>query len=124
MIILEMEDYNMILTENANLSIIIWKNWYTWTSNRWEILPSDQRRVIEQAYFPLGKPLRKQAKTIKDQEKKQLKATEEHWKHLTESNELIKNDFHVGKNSITFKEQKRHFMNIFIKSFWIRKFRR
>ena len=34
-----------------------------------EILPSDQRRVIEQAYFPLGKPLRKQAKTIKDQEK-------------------------------------------------------
>ena len=69
MITIEMEDYNMILTENANLSIIIWKNWYTWTSNRREILPSDQRRVIEQAYFPLGKLLRKQAKTIKDQEK-------------------------------------------------------
>ena len=40
-----------------------------------EILPSDQRRVIEQAKFtrsPLGKALEKQTKTIDDQEKKQL----------------------------------------------------
>ena len=36
-----------------------------------EILPSDQRRVIEQAtftYFPLGKALEKQRKTYKSQE--------------------------------------------------------
>ena len=38
-----------------------------------EILPSDQRRVIEQAkftYSPLRKALEKQTKTIEDQEKK------------------------------------------------------
>ena len=37
------------------------------------ILPSDQRRVIEQAnfnYSPLGKALEKQRKTIEDQGKK------------------------------------------------------
>ena len=36
------------------------------------ILPSDQRRVIEQGkfiYFPLGKTLRKQTKTIENQGK-------------------------------------------------------
>ena len=40
-----------------------------------EILPYDQRRVIEQGKFthsPLGKALEKQRKTIDDQEKKQL----------------------------------------------------
>ena len=42
-----------------------------------EILPPDQRRVIEQAkfkYFPLGKAFKKQTKTIEDQEEKQIKA--------------------------------------------------
>ena len=37
-----------------------------------EILPSDQRRVIEQAkfsYFPLGKAFEKQTKTIEDRRK-------------------------------------------------------
>ena len=46
-----------------------------------EILPSDQRRVIEQAkftYSPLRKALEEQTKTIEDQGKKQIKATEEH----------------------------------------------
>ena len=44
-----------------------------------EIVPSDQRRVIEQAkftYYPLGKALEKQTKTIEDQLKKQIKALE------------------------------------------------
>ena len=42
-----------------------------------EILPSDQRRVIEQAkftYSPLGKAFEKQIKTIEDQGEKQIKA--------------------------------------------------
>ena len=42
-----------------------------------EILPSDQRRVIEQAkftYSPSGKALEKQTKTIEDQGIKQVKA--------------------------------------------------
>ena len=50
-----------------------------------EILPFDQRRVIERAkftYSPLGKALEKQRKTIEDRGKKQIKATEEHGKQL------------------------------------------
>ena len=42
-----------------------------------EILPSDKRRVIEQAnftYSSLGKPLEKQTKTIENQGKKQIKS--------------------------------------------------
>ena len=42
-----------------------------------EILPADQRRVIEQAkfkYFPLGKAFEKKTKAIEDQEEKQIKA--------------------------------------------------
>ena len=56
-----------------------------------EILPPDQRRVIEQAeftYSPLGKAFEKQTKTIEEQGKK--KAIENHGKQLVESNELIK----------------------------------
>ena len=47
-----------------------------------EILPFDQRRVIERAkftYSPLGKALEKQRKTIEDRGKKQIKATEEYF---------------------------------------------
>ena len=42
-----------------------------------EILPPDQRRVIEQAtfaYSPLGKAFEKQTKAIEDQGEKQIKA--------------------------------------------------
>ena len=45
-----------------------------------EILPLDQRRVIEQAtftYSPLGKAFEKQIKTIEDQTEKQIKALEQ-----------------------------------------------
>ena len=53
-----------------------------------EILPSDQRRVIEQAkftYSPLGKALEKQTNVLEDQGKKQRKACEEHGKQLIKS---------------------------------------
>ena len=52
----------------------------------------DQRRMIEQAkflYSPSGGPLRKQTKMLKDQDNKQIKAIEDHWKQLVQSNELI-----------------------------------
>ena len=42
-----------------------------------EILPSNQKQIIEQAkftYSPLGKAFKKQIKTIEDQEKKQVEA--------------------------------------------------
>ena len=72
-----------------------------------EILPPDQRRVIEQAkfiYFPLEKALENQTKTIEDQDKKQIKAIEDHRKQLVESNELIKKDFNIDEDSIPFEE--------------------
>ena len=50
-----------------------------------EILPSDQRRVIEQAkftYSSLGKIFEKQMKTVGYQGEKQIKALEEHGKQL------------------------------------------
>ena len=42
-----------------------------------KILPSDQRRILEQAkftYSPLGKGFEKKIKVIEDQEEKQIKA--------------------------------------------------
>ena len=48
-----------------------------------EILPSDQKRVIEQAkftYSPLGKSFERQTKTIDDQRKKQIKIYEDNKK--------------------------------------------
>ena len=41
-----------------------------------EVLPSNQKQIIEQTkltYSPLGKAFKKQIKTIKDQEEKQIK---------------------------------------------------
>ena len=50
-----------------------------------ETVPSDKKRVIEQAkftYSPLCKAFGKQIKIIEDQGEKQIKATEEHGKQL------------------------------------------
>ena len=58
-----------------------------------EISSSDRRRVKEQAkfnYCPLGKVFEKEIKTIKNQDEKQLKITEEHRKQLAESTSLFK----------------------------------
>ena len=51
-----------------------------------EILPSNQRQIIEQTkftYSPLGKALEKQTKTIKDQGKKQIKKHEKSMRNNT-----------------------------------------
>ena len=48
-----------------------------------EILPPDQRRVIEQAkfgYSSFGKAFEKQTKIIEEQGKKQIKAIDDHGK--------------------------------------------
>ena len=75
-----------------------------------EILLSNQRRVIKQtkfAYSPLGKAFEKQTKTIENKEEKQLKAIEDRGKQLVESNELIKNDSNIERDSIPFEELKK-----------------
>ena len=74
------------------------------------ILPSDQRRVTEKAkftYYPLGKAFEKQTKTIEDQSKKQIKATEEHKKQLVQSNAFSEK----GKG-IPFDKQKEILYNL------------
>ena len=76
-----------------------------------EILPCHQRKVIEQTTFTyslLRKALEKQIKTIEDQGKKQRKAIEDHRKQLVESNELIKNDFNINRNSISLEEEEKY----------------
>ena len=53
-----------------------------------EILPSNQRQIIEQAtftYFPLGKAFEKQTKTIQDQGKTQIEALQDYGKQLIKS---------------------------------------
>ena len=53
-----------------------------------EILPSDERREIEQAQFtysPLGKALEKQTKRIEKEGGKQVEAIEEHGKQLVKN---------------------------------------
>ena len=40
---------------------------------------------------------------------------EEHGKQLTESNELIKNDFNIDKDGIPLKGRKKKFMKFFMK---------
>ena len=79
------------------------------------MLPSDQRRVIEQAkctYSPLGKALEKQTKTIEDQDKKQMKGIEDHEKKFVESNELNKKDFNIDRDSILHEEQNKYLINL------------
>ena len=58
-----------------------------------EILPSNQRKIIEQAKFTyslLGKAFEKQIKTIEDQREKQIKALEK----------FVKNDSNIDKDGI------------------------
>ena len=68
--------------------------------------------MVEQAkftYSPIGKAFEKQIKTIQSQGEKQIKATEGHGKQLVESNELIKKNFNINKDSIPLEEQRNMF---------------
>ena len=79
MIALGIKNYNMILTEKQQQS----QHYHPEKIDKYEfltveqILPPNQRRVIEQAKFafsPLGKAFEKQIKTIEEQGKKQVLA--------------------------------------------------
>ena len=78
-----------------------------------EILPSTQQQIIEQAQFtysPLGKTFEKQAKTIKDQGEKQIKAIQDNKKQLVN----INNDDDY-KNKLLLSREKEIFKNIYNK---------
>ena len=67
------------------------------------MLSSNQKQIIEQAkfvYFPLGKALVKQTKTIEDQEKNQVSAIKESEKQIIESNKVAKNDFNIDRSDV------------------------
>ena len=97
MIRLEMKNCNIILPEKQqkyehnHLEKLIYE--YVTGDGK---LPSDQRRVIEQAkyftYSTLGKALGKQTKIIADQGKNQIKAIVEHGKQLVKSNAFSKKE--------------------------------
>ena len=82
-----------------------------------ELLPSDQRRLIEQANFTYSswrKALKNQTKPIKDINKKQIKSIEDHGKQLVESNELIEKDFNISRDSTPQEElKKKYLINLF-----------
>ena len=79
-----------------------------------EILPPDQRRVIEQGnftFYQLWKALERQIRTIEDQARKKIKAIEDHWKQLVESNEIAIEDVNIDKDSVPLEEQKKYLIN-------------
>ena len=76
-----------------------------------EILPSNQRHIIEQAkfaYSPLGKAFEKQIKTIEDQGKKKVKAIQDN-KHLVNIN---KDDY---KDKLLLSKEREDFKDIYNK---------
>ena len=54
-----------------------------------EILPSNQRQIIEQAYSPLCRAFEKKIKTIEDQGERQIKTLENHGKQLVKSIKIL-----------------------------------
>ena len=54
---------------------------------------------------PLGKAFEKQTKTIENQDKKQIKPIEDHEKQLVESDEVIRKDFNIDRDSIPLQEK-------------------
>ena len=73
-----------------------------------EILPSNQRQIIEQAkftYSPLGKAFEKQIKTIKDQGIKQVKAIQDNKQLVNINNDDdYKNKLLLSKEREIFKD--------------------
>ena len=66
-----------------------------------EILPSYQRKVIEQtkfAYSPLGTVFEKKKKTIEDQGEKQIESTEDNQKQLDNNELLFSKEREIFKN--------------------------
>ena len=75
-----------------------------------EILPSNQQQIIQQAkfnYFPLGKALKKQRKTIEDQGEKQIKAIQD--KNIVN---IDKDDY---KNKLLLSKEREIFKDIYNK---------
>ena len=72
-----------------------------------EILPSNQKQILEQAKFTyslLEKAFEKQTKTIEDQRKNQISTIKEHRKQIIECNMVAKNDFNIGRSDVSHEK--------------------
>ena len=70
-----------------------------------EILPSNQKQIIEQAkftYSPFGKAFKKQIKTIEDQGEKQVEALQDNKRQLSNTKDY-ENQFLTSKEREIFK---------------------
>ena len=76
--------FKLKMNQNPQVTVLLKIDKYEYVPGE-AMLPSDQRRVIEQAkfiYSSLGKISKKQTKMIEDQGEKQIKALERHGKQL------------------------------------------
>ena len=72
-----------------------------------EILPSNQQQIIQQAkfnYSPLGKAIEKQIKTIEDQGKKQVKATQDNKQIANINDDDYKDKLLLSREREIFKD--------------------
>ena len=72
-----------------------------------EILPSNQQQIIQQAkfsYFPLGKAIEKQRKTIEDQGKEQVKAIEDNKQLVNINKDDYKHKLLLSKEREIFRD--------------------
>ena len=74
-----------------------------------EILPSNQKQIIEQTEFILSCAFEKQTKAIEDQGKNQISVLKESGNQIIESNEIDKNDFNIDRSGVLLDKQKETF---------------
>ena len=99
-----MKNYNMKLIEKLRKSSGKIDKYEYLTGK--EILPSNQQQIIQQAKFnhsPLGKALEKQIKTIEDQGKKQVKATQDN-KQIVNKDDDYKDKLLLSRERKIFKD--------------------
>ena len=75
-----------------------------------EMLPSNQRQIIQQAkfnYSPLGKALEKEIKTIEDQGKKQVKAIQDN-KQIVNKDDDYKDKLLLSREREIFQEKEKY----------------
>ena len=64
--------------------------------------------------------MKNKQKRLNIKEIKQIKAIEDYWKHVAESDELTKKDFNIDRDSIPFEERKKYLMNMLKKNLNLR----
>ena len=106
------KNYNTILIKKLPKYVLSSKKFNKYE----EILPSNQKQMIEQAkftYFPLGKVLQKQIKTIEDQAEKQIEAL----KNLKDNKEKQIDNADDYNNKLLISKEREIFKNIYNERF-------